>query len=101
MNKDSINPTKKNSVVTPEEAKAALQSLPFNYVLLAFEKLKKWKNEGKIKKSFSRRYIIKVQRQEDGAFNKDILDALVEIGIENLEIRNQFGRITKKTSPEN
>lgn len=101
MNKDNISNQEKNSVLTPEAIQEALCSLPFNYALQAFDKLNRWKEEGKIKKSFSKRYIIKVQKQEQGAFNEHILKALVEVGIENMNLRNRYGRITKKASPSN
>lgn len=101
MNKDSNLTDVKNKVFTPKEVQQALEYLPHNYVLLAFNKLKAWKEGGKIEKSFSKRYIIKVFKQESNAFNKDILDALVEVGNENFKTLNHFGRITKKASTEN
>lgn len=101
MNKDNTLLKTKNKVYTPTVAKEALRNLPFNYALLTYNRLKAWEGQGLIKKSFSKRYIIKVQKGEEGAFNEDILNALVQIGVENIDLRNRFGRITKKTSPSN
>ena len=101
MNKDNIITPKKNNVYTPELVEEALAHLPFNYVLLAFEILKQWKDQGLIKKSFSKRYIIKVANAEQDAFNEDILNALVKVGLENLQVKKRFGRLTKKTSKAN
>ena len=101
MNKDNISIAEKNNVITPEQVTEALGSLPYNYAKLTYEKLEKWEKQGRIKKSFSIRYIIKVQKQQDGAFNEHILEALVEVGLENIKTRNRFGRATKKTSHSN
>ena len=99
MNKDNTIPDEKNKVFTPDEISKALSSLPFNYVILTCGILERWKEEGKIAKTYSKTYVIKVQRGR--AFNEHIMNALVEVGNENFEIRNKFGRITKKASPSN
>lgn len=89
MNKDKETEEKKNSVLTPEIVKEALDNLPTNYVVQTQELLAEWKSEGKISKTFHDRYIIKVKQEE--AFNKIIKNALVKVGISNLETLRLFG----------
>lgn len=101
MNKDNIIIEEKNSVITPEAVQEALESLPHNYVVKAIAVLKKWKEEGTIDKSYSSRYVIKVRKGEEGAFNEDIMKALIEVGTENKTIQEKYGRPTKKASPSN
>lgn len=101
MNKDNIIIEEKNSVVTPEATQEALESLPHNYVVKAIAVLEKWKSAGIIDQSYSQRYIIKVRKGEKDAFNKDIMNALIEVGTKNKAEKEQYGRITKKASPSN
>jgi len=101
MNKDNIIIQEKNNVITPEHTQEALDSLPHNYVVQALAVLEKWKDSGIIDKSYSSRYVIKVKKGEEGAFNEDIMNALVAVGTKNKEVQEKFGRITKKTSPSN
>jgi hypothetical protein len=37
-----------------------------------------------------------VKTADKGAFNEDIMNALVEVGTKNKEIKEKYGRITKK-----
>lgn len=101
MNKDNINIEEKNNVITPEHTQEALDSLPHNYVVQALAVLDKWKDSGVIDKSYSSRYVIKVKKGDEGAFNEDIMNALVEVGTKNKASKEKFGRITKKASPSN
>jgi len=100
-NKDNILPEEKNKGITPEAISEALDSLPQNYIVQALEVLNKWKDIGVIKKTYTKEYISKVKLGKDGAFNEDIMNALVEVGKKNKEIQEKFGRITKKASPSN
>lgn len=91
----------KNRVFTPKEVKQALRNLPTKYVDQVQEIMNGWLEEELITKTFSQNYIVNVRNAKEGAFNKDILQALVLVGLKNLEVKKQFGRITKKTSPSN
>lgn len=101
MNKGNDIIEEKNSVLTPEATQEALENLPHNYVVKAMALLEKWKKEGTIDKTFSSRYVIKVRKADEEAFNADIMKALVEVGIENKTIQDQYGRGNKKASPSN
>lgn len=101
MNKDNIIPLEKNNGITPEAISEALESLPQNYIVQTLEVLEKWKDSGVIKKSYTKRYISKVKLGEDDAFNEDIMNALVVVGLKNKTIQEKFGRTTKKASPSN
>jgi hypothetical protein len=90
----------KNNGVTPSDINDALENLPHNYVKQTLIVLEKWKDSGVIEKSFSKRYIIKVKKADEAAFNEDIMNALVEVGNKNKEVKERFG-LTKKTSKEN
>lgn len=91
----------KNRVFTPKEVKQGLRNLPSKYVLEVQEIMNNWLEKELITKTFSQNYIVNVRNAKEGAFNKDILQALVLVGLKNLEVKKQFGRITKKTSPSN
>jgi hypothetical protein len=39
-----------------------------------------------------------VKTADKGAFNEDIMNALVEVGTKNKEIKEKYGRIQKKLS---
>jgi hypothetical protein len=101
MNKDNIILVEKNSGITPEAISEALESLPQNYIVQALKVLDNWKDKGIIEKTYTKRYISKVKLAEDGAFNEDIMNALVEVGVKNKETQEKFGRITKKASTSN
>ena len=101
MNKDNIIPEEKNSGITPEAISEALESLPQNYIVQALKVLDSWKDKGIIEKTYTKRYISKVKLGEDGAFNEDIMNALVEVGVKNKETQEKFGRVTKKASTSN
>jgi hypothetical protein len=91
QHKDSNNGTTEVRVLTPEEVQEALENLPFNYVLLAKDLLKERFEAGLIPKAFEKRYITKVRKSEGGAFNADVMDAVVEIGRRNLEKKRLYG----------
>lgn len=101
MNKDNIIPEEKNSGITPEAISEALESLPQNYIVQALKVLGNWKDKGIIEKTYTKRYISKVKLGEDGAFNEDIMNALVAVGVKNKETQEKFGRVTKKASTSN
>lgn len=101
MNKDNIIPLEKNNGITPEAISEALENLPQNYIVQTLKVLEEWKNSGTIKRTFTKRYISKVKLEEDGAFNEDIMNALVVVGLKNKTIQEKFGRSTKKASPSN
>lgn len=101
INKDNTLEDKKNNGITPETVIAALDSLPSNYVKQTSMVLQKWKASGKIEKNYSEVYISRVRTGNKGAFNEDIMNALVEVGTKNKEIKEKYGRITKKASPSN
>jgi hypothetical protein len=75
----------------------ALDSLPSNYVKQAQIVLEQWKESGIITKTYSKVYISRVKTADKGAFNEDIMNALVEVGTKN-KIKEKYGRITKNLS---
>lgn len=91
----------KNRVFTPKEVKQALHNLPTKYVDQVQKIMNGWLEKELIVKTFSQNYIVNVRNAKGGAFNKDIMQALVLVGLNNLEVKKQFGRITKKTSQSN
>lgn len=101
INKCNTISEEKNSAITPEAVNEALDSLPHNFVVLTLKVLDEWKEQGKIDKTYSKVYISRVKTGDKGAFNEDIMNALVEVGTKNKEIQKKFGRITKKASPSN
>jgi predicted transposase YbfD/YdcC len=101
INKDNTILEEKNKGITPDATIEALVNLPYNYVKLASALLDKWKAEGKIDQTYSNVYISRVKTGDKGAFNEDIMNALVEVGQKNLASKKSFGRITKKASPSN
>lgn len=100
-NKDNNIIEEKNSAITPESVNEALKFLPHNFVIQTQRILDNWKDKGIIEKTYTKRYISKVKLGEDGAFNEDILTALVQVGMKNKETKKKFGRVTKKTSHSN
>lgn len=101
MHKYSNLEETENRVITPETVEEALNNLPFNYIKQVIALLTEQKKEGKIEKVYSIRYITKVKKGEDGAFNEDVMNAIVAVGIANLEKRKKFGSRNKKTSQTN
>jgi ribosomal protein L22 len=101
INKDNTLSVKENNGITPEAVNEALNSLPSNYVKQALIVLEKWKDSGIITKTYSKVYISRVKTADKGAFNEDIMKALVEVGSTNKKTKETFGRITKKASPSN
>jgi hypothetical protein len=72
---------------SPEAVNEALDSLPSNYVKQAQIVLEQWKESGIITKTYSKVYISRVKTADKGAFNEDIMNALVEVGTKNKEIK--------------
>lgn len=101
INKDNTFLEKENNGITPDAVNEALDSLPSNYVKQTLIVLEKWKDSGIINKTYSKVYISRVKTADKGAFNEDIMNALVEVGTKNKEIKEKYGRITKKASPSN
>jgi predicted Zn-dependent protease len=101
INKDSTIPEEKNNGITPDATIEALENLPYNYIKLTSALLEKWKDDGKIDQTYSEVYISRVKTASKGAFNEDIMNALVEVGEKHLASRKNFGRTTKKASPSN
>lgn len=101
INKCNTISEEKNNVITPEAINEALAQLPHNFVVLTLKVLEEWKLQGKIEKIYSKVYISRVKTGDKGAFNADIMNALVEVGAQNKKIQEKFGRITKKSSPSN
>jgi hypothetical protein len=91
----------KNRVFTPKESKTALNNLPTKYVAPVMEILDGWSKNGLISKTYSQNYIVNVRNGKNNAFNEDIMQALVLVGLNAIEKKKQFGRITKKTSQSN
>lgn len=101
INKDNTLSVNENNGITPEAVEEALNSLPSNYVKQALIVLEKWKDSGIITKTYSKVYISRVKTADKGAFNEDIMNALVEVGSKNKESQEKFGRVTKKASKSN
>jgi hypothetical protein len=101
INKDNTITEIKNKVITPESITEALENLPYNYVKLTSALLVKWNGEGKIDQTYSDVYISRVKTADKGAFNKTIMDALVEVGLEHIASQKLYGRPTKKASQSN
>ena len=101
INKDNTFLDKENNAITPEAVNEALDSLPSNYVKQALIVLEKWKDSGIINKTYSKVYISRVKTADKGAFNEDIMNALVVVGKKNKESQEKFGRVTKKASKSN
>ncbi|MBC5840783.1 hypothetical protein H8R23_05140 [Flavobacterium sp. F-380] len=97
-NKDNTVPAENKKAFTPKLINEALESLPSNYVNQTLIILDKWKDSGLIENTFSRVYISRVKTGLNGAFNEDIMNALVEVGMNNKKVQEKFGRKTKKTS---
>lgn len=101
INKYNTIPEEKNKGITPEAVSEAMESLPHNFVVLTLKVLEEWKEQGKIDKTYSKVYISRVKTGDKGAFNEDIMHALLEVGIKNKKAQEKFGRITKKAPKSN
>lgn len=95
MNKDNESDQLKNSAITPDVVKEALDNLPHDFVKQAQAELKVLINEGVAKRNYSDSYISKVRKMK--VENMDILLALVRVGQSNIQKKRMFGTI-KKTS---
>lgn len=98
MNKDSNKIESQDRVITPEVVFEAFDNLPSNYVKETQDVLAVWFESGKITKTFSDRYIVKVRHNEGGAFNETICKALVEVGMKNKESKQLFSKRAKAPS---
>ncbi|MEO8532824.1 MAG: hypothetical protein ABI441_03705 [Flavobacterium sp.] len=98
-NKDNIIIQEKNKVITPKKVKEALENLPFDYVKQTLLVMSQWQADGKISKTYTDRYIQKVRKSQ--AYNKEILEVLVEVGLTNKKTKDSFGFEQKKTSQTN
>lgn len=85
-------------VLTPEDVKMALENLPSNYIKLVLAVLEEQKDAGEIKKIYTKSYVSKVRNSQDGAFNEEVMNAIVKVGLEHLRLRNLFGSKSKKNS---
>lgn len=99
--KDSNLKEMDTRVLTPETIEEALNNLPFNYIKQVIEVLTEQKKAGKIEKVYSVRYITMVKNGEADAFNEEVMNAIVQVGMANVEKRKRFGSKTKKTSQTN
>lgn len=95
MNKDNTKEEIKNSAYTPKEVSVGLANLPYNYAVKALVILQRKVDSGRIKKTYSKRYVQEVKLGK--AFNEDILSVLVEVGLDAYNTRRKFGFKTKKT----
>lgn len=95
LNKYTTKVEKKNNVYTPEDMEKAFNNLPFNYIVKVQKILEKQVESGMLQKSYSKQYIIDVRKQN--AFNEDILNCLIEVGLEHYNKKAQFGFVNKKT----
>lgn len=98
VNKSTTNGEIKNNGFTPKDVKDALDNLPYNYVVKTQEILEEKVNTGRLPKNFSKQYIISVKNGD--ADNLDILEAIVQVGLNHIEsLRVYEGRKKKKTTP--
>lgn len=95
LNKSTTNEGIKNSVFTPKDVKKALDNLPYNYILKVQALLQEKVDAGKVEKNYSKQWIIDVKK--GNAFNEDIMEALIKIGLENFENKKRFGFKKRKT----
>lgn len=88
MNKDTLINTQTIKAFTPNKIKIGLESLPYHYanetMILLDEKFKR----GDVSRRYTKRYIQKVKLNE--AFNEEVFNALVEIGLKNKKTRSRF-----------
>ena len=95
VNKNTTSQGTKNDVVTPNSTEEALANLPFNYIIKVLEELKSLYQKGESSKEiYTKSYIVRVRKGE--AYNEDIMLALVNVGIKEIEKRKRFGRFIKK-----
>ena len=95
LNKSTTNNGIKNSAFTPNEVKRGLENVPYNYILKVQEVLDKKITDGLIDKNFSKTYISEVRKGEK--FNVDIMNAIVQVGLDTYSQKKQFGFKNKKT----
>jgi hypothetical protein len=101
MYKDNNLLEKTFRAITPESTEEALNNLPHNYIKLVIQLLTERKNAGEISKVYSKSYVTKVKQELDGAFNEDVMNAIVAVGLANIEKRKRFGIENKKTTKTN
>lgn len=93
INKDTTFGTFQNSVITPEVVHEGVSNLPRDYVKQTIELMEKSVDENIFPKVFSKQYIIDVRKNQ--AFNKDVLNAIVFIGLKNKLLMESYGRKKK------
>jgi len=98
LNKDNNKIEFNDRVITPEVVFEAFDNLPFNYLTQTQEVLAQWLATGKIKKTFSKRFIWMVRHNKDEAFNEIVCKALVEVGLKNKETKQLFSKRAKAPS---
>lgn len=91
----------KTRVFTPKEVEQAMQNLPAKYVGPVWEILKEWKEAGLVDTMYSRNHIVNIRNGKNNAFNEEIMQALVFVGLKRMEVKKQFERITKKAPKSN
>ncbi len=99
VNKSTTKEEIKNSVFTPKDVEEAFASLPHNYIVKTQELLQEKVDKELIPKNFSKQYIIKARNRE--IFQEDILNALVQVGLDNKKSMESFGFEKKKTTSTN
>ena len=93
--KSTTKENTKNRAFTPKVVKHALDNLPYNYIVQTIRVIEEKIEAGEADRNYSKNYILEVRKGE--SFNEEILTALVEVGLENLEKQQRFGFKKKKT----
>lgn len=96
VNKGTTFEQFKNSVITPKKVDLALENLPSNYIVQLQKVFEEQIASGHFSKKYSKQYIIEVKNRT--AFNQDIMNVLVFIGLKNLDLEASYG-IKKKKVP--
>lgn len=95
LNKSTTNNGIKNSVFTPNQVKTGLKHIPYNYILRVQAVLDEKIKQGLIEKNFTKTYISEVRAGKK--FNPEIMEALIQVGLDFYETKKQFGFKNKKT----
>lgn len=94
INKDTTFGTFQNSVITPELVEEGINNLPRDYVKQTIELMEQSVVANIFPKVYSKQYIIDVRKSQ--AFNKDVLNVIVFVGLKNKLLMESYGR---KKSP--
>lgn len=94
VNKDTTFEQFKNSVITPNLIEQGLTHLPFNYIKQSQALMKEELEAERFPRVFSKQYIIEVRNRD--AFNQDVLNCIVFIGLKNMDIIKTYGAKKKK-----